>query len=183
MKKRFGLWFALVLAVLSASAAMAEKATEEALPVAETEAEYEEEEVFADWNPEAPALHTLIDYVEAVTDESSEDYIPVEDRIAVFDMDGTVYGELFPTYLEYYMLAWRILKDPSIEPDEEMLAVGRTIRDCALDNSFPADMPMQHAMKNASMKSSEPMIFDMIWKFTNCLILLYWFLSEIVVNV
>ena len=34
MKKRFGLWFALVLAVLSASAAMAEKATEEALPVA-----------------------------------------------------------------------------------------------------------------------------------------------------
>ena len=149
MKKRFGLWFALVLAVLSASAAMAEKATEEALPVAETEAEYEEEEVFADWNPEAPALHTLIDYVEAVTDESSEDYIPVEDRIAVFDMDGTVYGELFPTYLEYYMLAWRILKDPSIEPDEEMLAVGRTIRDCALDNSFPADMPMQHAVQAA----------------------------------
>ena len=46
-------------------------------------------------------------------------------------MDGTLYGELFPTYLEYYMLAWRILKDPSITPDAEMLQVGRTIRDCA----------------------------------------------------
>ena len=68
------------------------------------DAVYVEEDVFADWNPDAPALNTLIDYVTAVTDKSSADYIPVEDRIAVFDMDGTLYAELFPTYLEYYML-------------------------------------------------------------------------------
>ncbi len=110
---------------------------------------YEYEDRFADWNEGAPALDALIDYVEAVTDEKSPDYIPEVDRIAVFDMDGTVYGELFPTYLEYYMLAWRILKDPSITPDEEMLEVGRTLRDCALDNSFPEDMPMQHAIQAA----------------------------------
>ncbi len=149
MKKRFGLRLALVLALVSAPAAMAEKATEEAEIVAETEAEYTEEDAFADWNPGAPALEALIDYVETVTEEDSEDYIPPADRIAVFDMDGTVYGELFPTYLEYYMLAWRILKDPSIQPDAEMLAVGRTLRDCALDNSFPSDMPMQHAVQAA----------------------------------
>ena len=107
------------------------------------------EEAFAEWNADAPALNALIDYVEAVTDESSPDYIPAEDRIAVFDMDGTLMGELYPTYLEYYMLAWRILEDPSIEPDAEMLEVGRTLRDCALDNSFPADMPMQHAIQAA----------------------------------
>ena len=71
------------------------------------------EEAFAEWNADAPALNALIDYVEAVTDESSPDYIPAEDRIAVFDMDGTLMGELYPTYLEYYMLAWRILEDPS----------------------------------------------------------------------
>lgn len=62
----------------------------------------EYEDVFAEWDPDAPALQVLIDYVESVTDEVSPDYIPVEDRIAVFDMDGTLYGELFPTYLEYY---------------------------------------------------------------------------------
>jgi len=84
-----------------------------------------------------------------VTDESSEDYIPRADRIAVFDMDGTLMGELYPTYLEYYMLAWRILKDPTLQPDAEMLEVGRLLRDCALDNSFPADMPMQHAVQAA----------------------------------
>ena len=111
--------------------------------------DYEYEDIFAAWNPDAPALNTLIDYVESVTDENSADYIPPVDRIAIFDMDGTLYGELFPTYLEYYVLAWRILKDPSIEPDTEMLNVGRTLRDCALDKSFPEDMTMQHALQAA----------------------------------
>ena len=108
-----------------------------------------EESAFPEWNETAPALNALLDYVEDVTDEGSPDYIPPEDRIAVFDMDGTLMGELYPTYLEYYMLAWRILKDPTIKPDAEMLAVGRALRDCALDNSFPSDMPMQHAVQAA----------------------------------
>ena len=72
-----------------------------------------EEAPFADWNPNAPALQALIAYVEAVTDKDSPDYIPPVDRIAVFDMDGTLCAELNPTYLEYYTLAWRILKDPA----------------------------------------------------------------------
>ena len=129
----------LMAVILSGICVMAEEPAEE----------MESEEVFSQWNPEAPALNALIDYVEAVTDEESPDYIPQEDRIAVFDMDGTLMGELYPTYLEYYMLAWRILKDPSIEPDAEMLEVGRTLRDCALDNSFPEDMAMQHAVQAA----------------------------------
>ena len=49
-----------------------------------------EEEVFASWNDVAPALDLLIEYVEMVTDESSPDFIPVDRRIAVFDMDGTI---------------------------------------------------------------------------------------------
>ena len=148
MKRYFTLLAALLMALMLSGSIMAQESSDAAN--AGTEAEgYEYEEVFAEWNPEAPALNTLIDYVEAVTDESSEDFIPPADRIAVFDMDGTVYGELFPTYLEYYTLAWRILKDPSIEPDAEMLKVGRTLRDCALDKSFPEDMPVQHAIQAA----------------------------------
>ena len=112
-------------------------------------AEGEYEEAFAEWNPDAPALNALIEYVEAVTDPDSPDFIPEADRIAVFDMDGTLMGELYPTYLEYYMLAWRILKDPECQPDTEMLEVGRLLRDCALDNSFPEDMAMRHAIQAA----------------------------------
>ena len=109
----------------------------------------ETEEGFSDWNEGAPALQTLIEYVEAVTDESSPDYIPPVDRIAVFDMDGTLCGELYPTYLEYYLLARRIFCDPSYTPDEEMLDFGRTLRDHALDKSFPDHMDLLHAVHAA----------------------------------
>ena len=54
--------------------------------------------VFSELNPDAPALKALTEYVEDVTDEASPDYIPPTDRIAVFDMDGTLCAELYPTY-------------------------------------------------------------------------------------
>jgi hypothetical protein len=113
--------------------------------VPEPAPEETEELIFADWNDGAPALGALINYVETVTDESSPDYIPPEDRIVVFDMDGTLCAELCPTYLEYYLLAWRILKDPSYTPDEEMLEFGRMLRDHALDKDFPDGMDLLHA--------------------------------------
>lgn len=108
-------------------------------------AEEEEAFVFYEWNEDAPALKALIQYVEAVTDESSQDFIPVGDRIATFDMDGTLCAELFPTYMEYYMLLRRIFCDPTYEPDEEMLEFGAMLRDHALDKSFPDGMDLLHA--------------------------------------
>ncbi|MCR5296569.1 MAG: haloacid dehalogenase-like hydrolase [Clostridiales bacterium] len=101
--------------------------------------------VFSEWNPEAPALKALIEYVEDVTDEASANYIPEADRIATFDMDGTLCAELYPTYLEYYLLERRIFCDPTYEPDEEMLEFGRMLRDHALDKSFPDGMDVLHA--------------------------------------
>ena len=81
----------------------------------------EYDEAFAEWNPDAPALNALIEYVEAVTDPDSPDFIPEMDRIAVFDMDGTLMGELYPTYLEYYMLA-EGGSHQGFEPSAEFLA-------------------------------------------------------------
>ena len=58
---------------------------------------------FEYWN-DCDSLKTLTTYVENVTkDKLDDNFIPVEDRIAVFDMDGTLCGELFPTYLEYLL--------------------------------------------------------------------------------
>ena len=129
----------------------------------------EEENLFADWNPDAPALKALIEYVESVTDESSPDYIPPADRIATFDMDGTLCAELNPTYLEYYLLAWRILKDPAYTPDAEMLEFGRMLRDHALDKSFPDHMDMLHATHAA--KAYAGMTLTQFSDFvTNCLV-------------
>ena len=156
------LLMALLLALMSAGGfAMAESApagaatTEEAPAEAESApaevgmTEEELAEAFPEWNADAPALNALIEYVEAVTDEASPDFIPEYDRIATFDMDGTLCAELNPTYLEYYLLARRILTDPTYTPDAEMLEFGRMLRDHALDKSFPDHMDMLHAVHAA----------------------------------
>ncbi len=137
MKKR---WIALFLALVLLLSALACKPQSQQNPQ-----EDDTEEVFASWNDVAPALDTLIAYVDAVTDETSKDFIPVERRIAVFDMDGTIYGELFPTYLEYYMLAWRVLADPTFTPDEELLAVAHDIRAGGPTHTYAGDMALRHA--------------------------------------
>ncbi len=116
----------------------------EETPAAETD-----ENVFALWNEEAPALKALTEYVEAVTDPDSPDYIPETNRIATFDMDGTLMAELAPTYLEVMLLTERILIDPSYHPDAEMLEFGRMTRDHALDKSFPADYDYEFSYHQA----------------------------------
>lgn len=145
MKKRI-ITLIIMAAVILSLAACGKKSEPEPETVSAPElVPTVEEEVFPDWDPDAKSLQFLIEYVEDVTNESSINYIPVEDRLAVFDLDGTLYAELCPTYLEYYMLAWRILKDPSYFPDAEQLAFGQELRESVLQNSFPVDFPVRHA--------------------------------------
>ena len=139
MKKMTAALTALIALVLALTGMASFVLAEEAPTVVEVGTD------FSLWNPDAPALKALIEYVESVTDEASPDYIPPVDRIACFDMDGTLCAELNPTYLEYYLLARRILADPSYHPDTEMLEFGRMLRDHALDRSFPEDMDLLHA--------------------------------------
>ena len=139
MNLRTTKWTVLLLSVLLAFTSVAGFALAEAA----------EEEPFSLWNPDAPALNALIEYVEAVTDEASPDYIPPVDRIATFDMDGTLMAELAPTYLEVMLLTERILRDPSYQPDAEMLEFGRMTRDHALDKSFPSDYDYEFSYHQA----------------------------------
>ena len=64
------------------------------------------------WTNSALAKEALVSYVKAVTDPDSQDYIPVEDRIAVFDFDGTLFCETDPNYFDYTLLKYRVLEDP-----------------------------------------------------------------------
>ncbi|MBR0521654.1 MAG: DUF3089 domain-containing protein [Firmicutes bacterium] len=64
------------------------------------------------WTAGARARTELLDYVKAVTDLQSPDYIPEEDRIAVFDLDGTLFCETDPNYFDYTLLKYRVLEDP-----------------------------------------------------------------------
>jgi hypothetical protein len=48
--------------------------------------------ILRSWNPEG-AIRSLMAYVQKVTREGSPDFIPVPERIAVFDNDGTLWPE------------------------------------------------------------------------------------------
>ena len=65
------------------------------------------------WTDDAPLKAELVSYIEAVTDKENPDYIPVERRIAVFDLDGTLFCETDPNYFDYTMLLYRVTEDPS----------------------------------------------------------------------
>ena len=65
------------------------------------------------WEKEAQAKVALEGYVKDVTDKDSENFIPIERRIAVFDMDGTVFGERDPWYFDYMLLVYRVTQDPN----------------------------------------------------------------------
>ncbi|MBE6994154.1 MAG: hypothetical protein E7423_05910 [Ruminococcaceae bacterium] len=64
------------------------------------------------WTEDAAAAKALTDYMAAITDDSSDDFIPVEYRIAVFDLDGTLFCETDPNYFDYTLLKYRVLEDP-----------------------------------------------------------------------
>ena len=51
------------------------------------------DESFTAWVDDSEPIASLKEYVEDVTNEKSKNFIPVEDRIAVFDLDGTLYCE------------------------------------------------------------------------------------------
>ncbi|MCR5179030.1 MAG: haloacid dehalogenase-like hydrolase [Lachnospiraceae bacterium] len=81
------------------------------------------------WAADAEAAKSLRDYVAAVTNEKdSENYIPKEDRIAVFDMDGTLTCETFYTYYDTMMFINFCLEDHPEKVSEELKAAAREIK-------------------------------------------------------
>lgn len=67
-------------------------------------------QVLSLWNESAEAKKELVSFVEGAVTEG-KDFIPVENRIAVFDLDGTLFCETDPNYFDYTLLVHRVLED------------------------------------------------------------------------
>ena len=83
------------------------------------------------WTQGSSAAESINEYIQAVTDKSSPDYIPVEDRIAVFDLDGTLMSETYPFCFEYMVFADYALNSGSKNITDEVRAVAQEIVDAA----------------------------------------------------
>lgn len=68
----------------------------------------------SDWN-EGDLKNSIIAYVQKVTRKGSADFIPVEDRIAVFDNDGTLWAE--KPYVQELFAFYRVKKMVEANPE------------------------------------------------------------------
>ncbi len=82
---------------------------------------------FKFWTKDSVANKKLVEYVTDVTNKKSKNFIPVEDRLAVFDMDGTFIGESMPCYFEWMLYLERALHDPNYTPSAEDLEYAKMV--------------------------------------------------------
>ena len=81
------------------------------------------------WTPDSAAAQSLRDYVAKVTDpKDAANYIPEKDRIAVFDMDGTLACETYYTYYDTMMFIEYCLVDHPERVSEELKQVAASIQ-------------------------------------------------------
>jgi phosphoglycolate phosphatase-like HAD superfamily hydrolase len=64
------------------------------------------QEALSSWN-DTPAKTRIMDFVKATTTEGGEGYVAPEDRIAVFDNDGTLWSEQ-PIYFQFAFMLDRV---------------------------------------------------------------------------
>lgn len=80
------------------------------------------------WRDGSEAKKALVEYVAAAVDRDSPGYIPPEERIAVFDFDGTLFCETAPTYFDWMLFDHRVLEDGSYSATEEQKAAALEAR-------------------------------------------------------
>jgi len=77
------------------------------------------------WN-EGPAKQAILDFVRATTDQSSSKFVPLEERVATFDQDGTLWVE-HPIYSQVVYCLDRVPavveRDPKLKNDEPFKTV------------------------------------------------------------
>ena len=81
------------------------------------------------WADGSQSKRAIVEYVAAVTEEKSPDFIPPARRIAVFDFDGTLFCETDPTYFDWQMFEARVLDDPTCRASESQKAAARKARE------------------------------------------------------
>lgn len=110
---------------------------------------------FKYWTQNSEVKQKLVEYVKDVTNKNSKNFIPVEDRVAVFDVDGTLIAETTPSYFEWMLYLDRALYDKNYTPSPEDREHAKIVEAAIIaDNrllSFPHDVMKQEAISQESV--------------------------------
>ena len=104
------------------------------------------------WNQNSEAKQKLVEYIKDVTNKSSKNFIPVEDRIATFDMDGTFVCETAPYYFEWMLYLDRALYDESYTPSQSDRDYAKLIEEAIRKTGkFPKGVDVDEAKSQESV--------------------------------
>ena len=104
------------------------------------------------WTDTSPTKVQLTSFMKDITNKKSANYIPVEDRIAVFDLDGTLCCETDPVYFDHELLVYRVFGDPTYKDkatDFEK-AVAAKVLQFAETGTYPEELSNEHGQAIAS---------------------------------
>ncbi len=99
------------------------------------------------WNSNSAIYTKLVPYIRDITDKSNKDFIPVEDRIAVFDLDGTLFCETDPIYFDWNMFTYRVLDDPNYTAEQQDKDLAYDIRAADIHH-LPDNIEEKHSVRN-----------------------------------
>ncbi len=110
------------------------------------------------WSEDSRVIRKLKSYVRDVTNKGSANFIPVEDRITVFDLDGTLICETAPCYFEWMMYLERALYDDSYTPCEADGEYAKIVEaeiqaGHFSQDKFPRDMSLRQARSQEAVFS------------------------------
>ena len=97
------------------------------------------------WTSDSQVASDLVKHVNALCDEKSDKFVPKEDRIAVFDLDGTLVGETYPSYFDWVMFTHRALHDPSYKAPAYMKKFAQQLEEGWKNGKLPKDAEKIHA--------------------------------------
>ena len=105
------------------------------------------------WEDNSQAKIQLENFVKSSVKKNDPNYIPKENRVAVFDLDGTLFCETDPNYFDYMLLVYRVLEDPiyKTQASEFEREVANKIVD--KNNKVPGNydnLPVEHGQAIAS---------------------------------
>ncbi len=105
---------------------------------------------FKYWNKASVPYKALRSYVKEITDKDGKNFIPVEDRVAVFDMDGTFLCETAPYYVDHMLFLERALHDAGYNPSEDdrefALALEHWLKDRDSSDNLGSSAPHQSSV-------------------------------------
>ena len=108
---------------------------------------------FKFWTKNSVAKQKLIEYVKDVTNKRSKNFIPVADRIAVFDVDGTIACETAPFCFDFMMFVHRALDDPNYFASAEDKNNAELVKSAIYARKMTNDVRRKHCESNASVFS------------------------------